>query len=81
MMKFLCLILGVNICPTREVTVGSAELTVTSPDWPDEYPSNQNCTLTINTSERKVIYVEFEEFAMEEDGDGALCSSQGFHFN
>lgn len=71
LMGIISLSMGVNvgICPTRTVTVDSAELSVTSPGWPNMYPPNENCNLTIITSERKVIHVEFEDFVLEEDDD------------
>jgi hypothetical protein len=36
---------GINICPTREITASSGNLT--SPNYPNKYPPNTDCTLTI----------------------------------
>ncbi|XP_046856284.1 uncharacterized protein LOC124449410 isoform X2 [Xenia sp. Carnegie-2017] len=36
---------GINICPTREITLSSGY--ITSPNYPNDYDNNINCTLTI----------------------------------
>ncbi|CAB3986864.1 Hypothetical predicted protein [Paramuricea clavata] len=36
---------GINICPTREITASSGK--ITSPNYPNKYPPNTDCTLTI----------------------------------
>ncbi|XP_046856288.1 uncharacterized protein LOC124449412 [Xenia sp. Carnegie-2017] len=37
--------LGINICPTREITLSSGY--ITSPNYPNKYYNNIDCTLTI----------------------------------
>ena len=59
---------AVSICPTREITLTQGE--VTSPNYPSNYPSNADCSLTIDGGRGARFTVKFDSFEVEEDEDG-----------
>ncbi|CAH3033889.1 unnamed protein product [Pocillopora meandrina] len=70
---FLCLslvalvdqIMGISVCPSREIQATRGE--VTSPNFPNAYPSDVNCVLTIDGGNSVKIKLKFEHFEVEED--------------
>lgn len=58
---------GVSVCPTRELQATEGE--VTSPNHPSNYPSNADCTLTIDGGQNVKFKIKFESFEVEEDED------------
>jgi hypothetical protein len=60
---------AINICPTREITTSTGQ--IRSPDYPSNYPSNIDCTLTIkqpftNTN----LTFNFTKLDIQGDEDG-----------
>ena len=46
---------GIDVCPTREITASSG--IITSPNYPQKYPPNSDCTLTIKQPlNRKILF-------------------------
>lgn len=59
---------GIEICPTREITLSYAR--VTSTNYPNEYKENSNCTLTIKQPLDTKITFTFAAIDIEGDTDG-----------
>lgn len=58
-------IMGISVCPTREIQARQGE--VTSPNFPNAYPSDSNCALTVDGGNNVKIKLKFEYFEVEED--------------
>lgn len=65
-----------NICSTGEVTALEGE--ITSPNFPNDYPPNMSCELTINVGPGNTIVIKFPEFDLEDDEDGEYSHDSGF---
>ena len=61
-----------SICPTREITVSSGQ--ITSPNYPRNYPSNINCTLTLKQPLGTSFTFTFKKIDIEGDEDGKYTS-------
>lgn len=65
--NLLFIFTGVSVCPTREIQ--ATEGVVTSPNHPSNYPSNEDCTLTIDARQNVLFKIQFEDLSIEEDED------------
>ncbi|XP_068695415.1 zinc metalloproteinase nas-39-like [Montipora foliosa] len=64
---------GVSVCPTRKIQATEGE--VTSPNHPFSYPSDVDCTLTIDGRQNVVFKIKFDAFSVEEDEENpGKCS-------
>jgi hypothetical protein len=59
---------AINICPTREITASSGQ--IRSPSYPNNYPSNIDCTLTIKQPLDTNFTFTFTKLDIEGDVDG-----------
>ena len=57
-----------SICPSRELSATEGE--VTSPNYPEDYPVNADCTLAIDGGNNVKLKIKFVSFEVEEDEDG-----------
>ena len=62
------MLLGISVCPSREIQATRGE--VTSPNFPNAYPPDVNCVLTIDGGNSVKIKLNFEHFEVEEDDNG-----------
>ncbi|CAB4011919.1 Hypothetical predicted protein, partial [Paramuricea clavata] len=61
----------INICPTREITASSGQ--ITSPNYPSNYTSNTSCTLTIKQPLDTNFTFTFTDLDIESDEDELTC--------
>ncbi|PIK60052.1 putative low-density lipoprotein receptor-related protein 6 [Apostichopus japonicus] len=57
------------------VTLSNSTGTFTSPEYPNAYPSNLNCTWRLQAAEGKVIELTFDDVQLEADTDGQCYDS------
>ena len=58
----------ISICPTREITASSGQ--IRSPNYPNNYPPNTDCTLTIKQPLDTNFTFSFTKMDIEGDEDG-----------
>ncbi|XP_071849867.1 uncharacterized protein [Apostichopus japonicus] len=58
-----------------DVTLSTSTGTFTSPEYPNLYPSNLNCTWHLQAAEGKVIELTFDDVQLEEDTSGQCYDS------
>ena len=59
---------GSSVCPTREIKVDSPdkmEGALYSPNFPNFYPDDQRCTLTLDVPDNYKTIVWFESFSLQ----------------
>ncbi|CAB4022260.1 Hypothetical predicted protein, partial [Paramuricea clavata] len=61
----------INICPTREITASSGQ--IISPNYPNNYPSNTNCTLTIKRPLDTTFRFAFSHVDFQSSKDESIC--------
>ena len=65
-------ILLIVVCRTCESACGgyvtASEGEITSPNWPQDYPINKQCTWQVVAPPQHKITVDFEDFVLEGDG-------------
>ena len=58
----------ISICPTREMTLSSGQ--IRSPNYPNNYPSDTDCTLTLKQPLDTNFTFTFTKIDIEGDEDG-----------
>ena len=59
-----------NVCPTVcDTSVSGFMGVIESPNFPDKYPGNLDCTWTINATRGNKVNITFSHFSTEVDED------------